>query len=150
GQDPGHVFKQEDKTKTYGITGSAASALPLDRIEIIVNGAVVEKLKPANRSTKDGAFESAIDARIPIGGSSWIAIRCFEDRPDKRIRFAHTAPWHIDVTGKPLRPRREEIEYLIHRVAEQIKRSANVLPQAALDEYREALRVYQKIRQTAR
>ena len=30
--------------------------------------------------------------RLPIDGSSWIAVRCFEDRPDRRVRFAHTGP----------------------------------------------------------
>jgi hypothetical protein len=150
GQDPGHVFKQQDKVQTYQITGSTASAVPLERIEIVVNGAVVQKPKPANRPTKAGAFESTIDARISIGESSWIAVRCFENRPDKQVRFAHTGPFHIQVAGKPLRPRRQEVEYLIERVADQIKRSSGVLPQAALDEYREALRVYKEIGQTAK
>jgi hypothetical protein len=150
GEDPGHIFKQNNKLQTYQITGSAASALPLDRIEIIVNGSVFQKLKPANHRTGAGAFESIIDVRVPIAESSWIAVRCFEDRPDKRVRFAHSGPGHIEVTGKPLRPRREEVEYLSQRVADQIERSAGVLPQAALGEYQEALRAYKKIGDAAR
>src|SRR5947209_315280 len=136
--------------QTYQLTGSAISALPLDRIEIIVSGVLADRLKPANRRTTAGAFESPLDARIPIEHSSWIAVRCFEDRADKRVRFAHTGPCHIEVADKPLRPRREEVEYLINRVEDQITRSADVLPKAALNEYREALRTYQEIAKMAR
>src|SRR6516225_12269143 len=131
GQDPGHVSKQREAMQTYRVTGSAISALPLDRIEIITNGVVAQKLKPANHRTAVGAFESPLDAKIPIDRSSWIAVRCFEDRADKRVRFAHTGPCHVEVTGKPLRPRREEVEYLLKRVEDQITRSADELPKAA-------------------
>jgi hypothetical protein len=149
-QDPGHVFKQRESMQTYHVTGAAISALPLDRIEIIVNGVVAHKLKPANRKTAAGAFESPLDAKIQIDHSSWIAVRCFEDRADKRVRFAHTGPCHVEVAGKPLRPRPEELEYLIRRVEDQIARSADVLPKVALDEYREALRTYKEIAKMAR
>ena len=132
------------------MAGAAISALPLDRIEIIVNGVVAHKLKPANRRTAAGAFESPLDAKLQIDHSSWVAVRCFEDRADKRVRFAHTGPCHVEVAGKPVRPRREEVEYLVKRVEDQIARSADVLPKAALDEYREALRSYQQIAKMAR
>jgi hypothetical protein len=67
GQAAGHVFKQTKSTQTYRITGSAVSQIPLDRIEILVNGIVVEKLKPANRPTEHNAFESTVDARSDRG-----------------------------------------------------------------------------------
>ena len=76
-------------------------------------------------------------------------VRCYESLPKNRVRFAHTAPFHIEVPGKPLRPRAAEIDFLIRRVEEQIVRSKDVLPPAALDEYREALRVYQAVRKAA-
>jgi hypothetical protein len=77
-------------------------------------------------------------------------VRCFEDRADKRIRFAHTAPFHIDVAGKPLRPRQVEIDFLIRRIETELARNAEVLPAAALEEYREALRIYQEMARHAR
>jgi hypothetical protein len=150
GQDPGHVFAHAEPGRTYHLTGTAVSAVPLGRIELIINGTVFRTVQPANRRTDEGALESLLDVRVPITESSWIAVRCFEDRPDKRVRFAHTGPWHVEVPGKPLRPRREEVAYLIGRVEEQIRRSAAVLPPAALEEYREALRIYQGIAETAR
>ena len=77
-------------------------------------------------------------------------MRCYEERPDGRLRFAHTAPWYVEVEGKPLHPRMVEVEYLVQRVAEQLQRSAGVLPEAALAEYREGLRTYQELLKTAR
>jgi hypothetical protein len=150
GHDPGHLFAHAEPGQTYHVTGTAVSAVPLGRIELIVNGTVLRMVQPANRPAGAGALESPLDVRVPIAESSWIAVRCFEDRPDGRVRFAHTGPWHIDVPGKPLRPRREEVAYLIQRVEEQIRRSADVLPPVALDEYRAALRIYQGIARTAR
>jgi len=151
GHDPGHRFQQsEPKARDYRLSGRAVSALPLGRIEIVVNGAVVRTLTPANHKTDRGSYESAIDAALLLDESSWVAVRCFEDRPDRRVRFAHTGPFHVDVAGGPLRPRKAEVEYLIGRVETQIQRSAAVLPAPALEEYREALRIYRKIAETAR
>jgi hypothetical protein len=56
----------------------------------------------------------------------------------------------VQVEGKPLRPRRVETDFLIGRVTSQIERSRSVLPAAALAEYEQALRIYQKIAETAR
>ena len=77
-------------------------------------------------------------------------MRCWEGRPDGRVRFAHTAPWHVDMPGQPLRPRKAEIDYLIRRVEEQIARSKEVLPAEALAEYQRALEAYRRIGERAR
>jgi hypothetical protein len=151
GRDPGHRFEQTTGApRGYRLAGSAESAAPLARIEIIVNGELVRTVPPANRLTERGSYESPIEESLPIETTSWIAVRCFEDRPDGRVRFSHSGPFHIDVTGKLLRPRRVEIQYLIRRVEEQITRSAGVIPGPALDEYRAALRAYREIARTAR
>jgi hypothetical protein len=136
--------------KDARLTGAARSAVPLQSIEVIVNGEVARKLTPGNREIPGKGYESVIDTKLDIDGSSWIAVRCFEDRPDKRIRFAHTAPVYVEVPRKPLRPRRVEIDYLIKRIETELSRNADVLPAAALDEYREALRIYQDIARNAR
>ena len=75
-----------------------------------------------------GAYESPIDEALTLDGSSWVAVRCFEDRPDGRVRFAHSGPFHIDVAGRRCGRVRAEVEYLVHRVEVQIDRSADVLP----------------------
>lgn len=147
---PGHTFKQAAVKETYRLTGSAISARPLESIEIIVNGEVRTTLKPDNRPTTSQAFASTINAEFASASSSWLAVRCFEKRDDGKSRFAHTGPFHMEVAGQPLRPRRVEIDYLIRRVQEQLARSQDVLPARAVAEYREALRIYEKIAERAR
>jgi hypothetical protein len=151
GREPGHTFRHtKSGPQEYLIRGAALGALPLRRIEIIVNGVVVRAVKPANRKTRRHGYESRIEEKLKITGSAWVAVRCFEDRADRRVRFAHSAPFHVEVADQPLRPRRAEVAFLIQRVKEQMTRSAAVLPPAALAEYREALRIYQEIARTAR
>jgi hypothetical protein len=148
-QDAGSTFKA-DAGSELRIAGSAVGALPLERIEIVVNGEVSHTLKPTNVKNKDGAFETLLDEKIKFAESGWLTVRCYEDRSDKRVRFAHTSPFHVDVPGKPVRPRRAEIDFLIKRVTDEFTRSEKILPPAALEEYREALRIYQDIAKTAR
>jgi hypothetical protein len=149
GQAAGTTFKA-DAGGEFRVTGSAVGAVPLERIEIYVNGELARLLKPVNRKNKDGAFETLIDEKLKFDESGWLIVRCYEDRADKRVRFAHTSPFHVDVPGKPVRPRRAEIEFLLQRVTGEIARSEKILPPAALEEYREALRIYQDIAKTAR
>ena len=54
-QSAGTVFKDQNAAV---ITGTAESRIPLDRIEIIVNGDVVRTIQPANRPTDSGGFSS--------------------------------------------------------------------------------------------
>lgn len=149
GKRAGTTFKTEGGSE-YRVSGAAVSAVPLERIEIIVNGELARTLKPANRKNKEGAFESSIEEKVKFAESSWLIVRCFENRPDRRVRFAHTSPFHVDVPDKPVRPRRAEIDFLIKRVTDEITRSEKILPPAALEEYREALRIYEEIAKTAR
>jgi hypothetical protein len=151
GQHPGQPFKPADSAKTtYHLTGSALSADPLDRIEIIKNGQLIRTLTPTNKTTESGAHESFINETFEIKESSWLAVRCFELRPDGRPRFAHSAPFHIDVPNKPLRPQKDQIQFLIQRMETQLSRSQAVLSPDALNEYRQALRIYKNIANSAR
>jgi len=149
GKKAGTTFEPREGSQEYRIAGEALSTLPLERVEVVVNGKVVRTIKPANKQRNPGGYASELDERLTIDRSSWLAVRCYESHPKNRIRFAHTAPIHIEVPGKPLRPRAAEIEFLIRRVEEQIARSNDVLPAAALDEYREALQVYRAVKTAA-
>jgi hypothetical protein len=150
GKKPGHTFGRGEAPPVAQVRGWAYSAEPLERIEIVVNGEIARTVEPANRKMKGGGYESPIIVAVPIEGSSWLAVRGWEPRGGGRLRYAHTAPWHIDLPERPLRPRRAEIDFLIQRVASQIERSRSVLPAAALAEYEQALAVYQEIAKRAR
>ncbi|MCH5376534.1 MAG: CehA/McbA family metallohydrolase, partial [Planctomycetes bacterium] len=129
----------------YRITGRAVSPVPLKPIEIIVAGQISQRVPAANRPTPTGAYESPIDVGVTVERSTWIAVRVFEDRPDQRVRFAHSAPVHIQVADKPLRPRREEVDYLVRRMEDELDRNRGVLSDDALQEYREALSAYRQL-----
>lgn len=146
----GATVQSQEVSGRYRVHGWARSANPLTHIEIVVAGKVAKTIEPQNQAMDSGGFETKIDETLKIERSSWIAVRCWERADDGRVRFAHTSPVHIDVADRPLHPRREEVEYLIDRVKTQIQRNDGVLSDVALEEYRAALTVYEKISRQAR
>ena len=139
GQMAGEVFDRDGATR---IQGWAKSANPLTSLEIVVNGERAT-LEVENRRLDDGSYENRIDTTRRIQGSSWLAVRCFEEAAGGRPRFAHTGPVHYRVADRPLYPRREEVEYLVQRVRDQLQRNNDVLNEDALQEYRQALAAYE-------
>ncbi|MEQ8789676.1 MAG: CehA/McbA family metallohydrolase [Pirellulaceae bacterium] len=144
GRLPGETFMQPGESRDYKFTGLAYSERPLSKIEIVAEGRVLRTLEPANMPRESGGYESAVEATIPVGSSTWFCLRCWAPTAEGRPRFAHTAPWHVDVADRPLRARPEEIEYLIRRNQDELERHEGVLPKAALDEYRRAIEKYRQ------
>ncbi len=144
-QDPGHVFRPTGSLFKTVLKAEITSETPVVTVEVIRNGSIVEIISPKNRELESGAFQCQIETEAKFKESGWLALRCWEERPENRVRFAHTAPWHINIPGKPLRPRLEEKNYLIQRVKTQIERSQSLLPPEALTDYREALEFYQEL-----
>lgn len=149
-EHPGHVFKGVRATQGYLVTGSVISEQPRVILEFIVNGRLVGKIGSLGQRNGAGAYETRIRTPIEVEGTSWIALRCFEERTDGRLRFAHTAPWWVEVEGRPLRPRRQEVDWLTERVKQETARSRNVLSAEALQEYDRARQIYEEIGRTAR
>jgi hypothetical protein len=145
GCDPGAVFRAELGPVNHTVQGTVLSEQPLTFLEVIRNGRPVRTLMPENREREEGAFETRFSTQIEMEGSGWLAVRCFEDRAGGRFRFAHSAPWHVEVAGKPLRVRNEERSFLIDRMEAEIGRSRGVLPAAALVEYEQALESYRAL-----
>lgn len=147
---PGHTFQQGRGAVKYRVAGTAHSLHPLTRLEIISAGEVVKTIQPLNTPQTEGGFLSAFDVELEIFRSTWLAVRCDERTDEGRLRFAHSSPVHIEVTGRPLRPRRVEVEYLAGRVRAELQRHQDVLDPAALAEYHEALEFYEKLSEQAR
>ncbi len=139
-----------EASREYRVKAECHSPHPFSAVEIIVNGEVARTVKARPRRSDAGALALDVDETIEVAGSSWIAVRVFTKLASGRVRFAHSSPVHIDIRGRPLRPRRIEVEYLAGRVREQIERSSGTLPAAAIAEYREALAAYEKLLPTAR
>lgn len=137
---------------TARISGTAESAVPLRTIEVIYNGDVIQTLKPINTRTPAGGYVSEFQTEFAVTTSGWWAVRCFEDSPSDRIKFAHTAPCHLTIeqVGLELRPRAVEVRYFIRRMEEELARNKSVLPTEELREYEQALDVYRKLLEQAR
>ena len=108
------------------------------------------RLSPAAAKNREGAFEAKFSQTTDLAGSGWIAVRCWENREGGRVSFAHSAPSFFSVPAEPLRPRKEEVAFLVERVKAEIERSSSVLPAEALGEFQEALKRYKALEGTAR
>lgn len=151
GRDAGHVFEAKSETEAMiHVTGTCESRRPLERIEIVVNGEIQKIVTPQNIERDAGGYMTRIDATIRRDASFWVAVRCFEDHPANRVRFAHTNPVYLDVEGKPVRPRKCEVNHLIRRMEEELSSVRDVVSKDALAEYQEALDIYREIAKTAR
>lgn len=139
-----------DEDSKIRVTGTAESRRPLQRIEIVVNGKVEITLVPHNEVGPSGAYVTKIDEAIQHDSSYWVAVRCFEEHPAGRVRFAHTNPVFLEIADRPLRPRKAEIAYFIRRMEEEIENSRHVLGPEALAEYQQALSIYRTIAENAR
>lgn len=149
GATSGHEFRADGKSgesNKYKLRIESISSRPLDRIEVLVNGRITKTFKTPHTATPNEASRVVHSTTLPITKSSWVAVRSFERQPDGRIRFAHTAPWHIRVKDQPVRPRREEIEFLTRRVQDEIDRNKDVLSPAAMAEFRKALKIYKSLK----
>ncbi|MEK6258261.1 MAG: CehA/McbA family metallohydrolase [Planctomycetota bacterium] len=150
GEDAGHIFKTPAGKTSVRVTGTVQSLSTIDRIEILVNGDVVRTVKPPHTTSPSGISTGTLDETVVIDGSGWLAVRCFEARSDKRVRFAHTAPVFVDVPGKPLAPKKVEVEHFVERIERELARHKDVLNADALDEYREALAIYRELHSRAK
>ncbi|HND55103.1 MAG TPA: hypothetical protein PLV92_21965, partial [Pirellulaceae bacterium] len=102
-------------------------------------------VKPQSGKTDRDAFTTPFSAKVRIGGTSWVAVRTFEQQADRRVRFAHSAPVHFIVPERPIAPRQAEREYLIARTKAEIERNRPVVGPDALQEFETALRYYERL-----
>ena len=143
-RDPGEVFSAK-AGENFQVTGTTVSEQPVAFGEIIHNGMPVQTIRMQNRKTAAGAFENTFSTGIALYESGWLAVRCWEDREEGRLRYAHTAPWHIDVAGRPLRAPVADREHLVGRMRDELNRSRALFPPVAVAEYEEALATYERV-----
>lgn len=151
-------FATIKKKKPNGVIGALVfagtieSEHPIERIELIVNGEISKPIRPQSEQQADGRFVTRLSDKehVTYDDSIWLAVRCFEKLPNGRIRFAHSAPAFVDYEDSSVKPRRDQVRYLIQRCEEEIARNKDVLSDAELAEYREALEFYRSKLATAR
>ncbi len=151
---PGHRWQRSLPLEPLLVAGTIESAMPLESIEIVVNGRIIQRIEPANAPLPRGGFRSPLNTHVDLDGSSWVAVRCFQAAPPYsppgKIVFAHSNPVFIDVPDRPLVPRRRDVEWFVQRMEEELQRNRGILSQDALAEYRQALAVYQSLLERAR
>lgn len=148
GQGPGHRFALSN-AGAAALSGKVRSEQRLDSVEVLYNGEIVQSITPQNTRSSNGSFETELRLNLGLKRSGWIALRCFEHRDHGRFRFAHTAPWWIDIEGAPARPKKVEVEWIVQRVQEEVSRSEALLPEEGKKEYRAALEFYRRLLATA-
>lgn len=146
GELPGKAFTNTDqKSKTINISIESVSEKPIDRIEILVNGKVMKTLKPNVSERTPKANSVQFDEKITIARTSWVAIRSIELQPDGRKRFAHTAPWHVQLRGESIKPEKSQVQYFIDLMKAEVVRNRTVLRPESLGEFKSALSFYRKL-----
>lgn len=148
---PGETFTVDETAEhTALVEIESVSVKPLSVIEILVNGRVVQTIKPQSERLETGAFRFATSLAVPVRETSWLAVRSVEVQPGGRRRFAHTAPWHFSVAARPIRPRKEQVLWFISLMKREITRNEPILPSEALAEFQQALEFYQHLLPSAR
>lgn len=154
GQPAGHVFTstQADKLvagSTFRIDGTIHCLAPLERVEIIVNGRIAQRITnftvQEQQHGSGKSFVHKFHCEQAVHHSGWICIRAFEKHPDNRVRFAHSAPWYIELPDSTVTPSKPEMEYLLARCRGEWERSRELIGPAANAEYQESLRFYESI-----
>ncbi len=144
--DPGTVFKRtSDSVAPIPLVMEVLSAEPLLYGEVIINGRPEHLLRAQNLLTDTGAYRTQIDLSILPKRSGWFAVRFWESQSDGQIRFAHTAPWYVEVDGQSVAIAAHEKEYLVARMRQEITRSNGIVSPEAMQEYQQGLQFYQSL-----
>lgn len=143
GQLPGSEIKfDSDAPRTLSIKGTAESRVPLEAIDVIINGKVVKELSVSGDHLVEGSYRYPIDTRIVVDETGWIAVRCFQTRDHSPNGFAHSSPVHVQFGDARQIPYKEEVDYLIRRVSDERDRHSGKLPDASLIEFDQAIEFY--------
>ncbi len=112
---PGEVFQQKPGRHDYTLKFESISDGPIERVQVLVNGEVVNSYQPRNEPVSGQPVRFQGELKIVLDSSSWIAVRSVQRMPNGRRRFAHEG----------------------------------VLPEEALAEFKQALSIYEGLRERA-
>lgn len=109
GRGPGSVIEAEPG-QSVQLRAEARTVVPIARLELLVNGAVVAA-KEAAGNRQSAVVETEWEAQE----SAWIVARCVSDDPlpDGQVIYAQTSPAYLDVRGRPFQPVRAVVESLL-------------------------------------
>jgi len=120
GREAGEEIRAEKGPLTLEIEGAAESIVPMDSVEIIVNGRPVRRIAA-------GADKFAIHVaeKLEIAASSWVALRVRGPGhrlvPNDREVYAHTSPVYLTIGGRPVASR-EDALFFVRQIDDLIDR----------------------------
>lgn len=151
GKHAGAEFKSKSPIElTFEVEAGFMAASPASFLNIAVvhNGKSVANSAAAFSGEGEASGLQRVSIKVTLTESGWVALRT-EEFCGGRF-FAHTAPWWVEIEGKPLRPRREQADWFVQRTEEEIARNTGVLSKEQLTEFHEALAAWKKIQAAAR
>lgn len=95
GHGPGATIDVEKSAASVSVRARAVSHYPLDRLEIVANGAVEHMVEGSG-----GACELAMETRLPLPESSWIAARV-RGRVEPEV-YGGVSPWNLHAHSGPV------------------------------------------------
>ncbi len=146
GTPAGHAFRIDQPGTEIALSIEVISEQPITFGEVVINGSPEHLLRVSNEQLPSGGYRSLVEQTIQPTKSGWFAIRFFEDRVGGRVRFAHTAPWYVEVGDQSVRPSWQEREYLITRMRNELRRSRGIVSADAIEEYEAALAFYEALK----
>jgi len=111
GKGPGEELALTGGTHVLNVEGFMRSAVPVDHVEVVFNGAVI-----ATIDTDDEGRSANVSGDIPIDRSGWLLLRAWNEHSNRLIfdlyPYATTTPVWITVDGEA--PRSEaDADYFI-------------------------------------
>ncbi len=150
GEDVGGEVKLESAQKEVPFKATMRSIVPIDHVEIVCNGHVVQSLSMS--VTNDAAD---VSGTIPIAESGWCVLRASSDKAEYPILdnyiYATTSPIYVTIGGK--RPKStEDAKYFVAWMDRVIGMTEHypdwnsaTEKERTLNRLREAKRIYQAL-----
>jgi hypothetical protein len=142
GRGPGGRLSEEVQEVELKVETFVATSI--DRIEVVVDGAVVAEHVPVGESS-EVEWETSLDLKE----AAWVAVRCFEPAEDT-IRFAHSGP--IRIQGRVSHRKKEAGQFflawmdeLLARIEAPDRYDSVEQKEEIRKQYLEAREVYEKI-----
>ncbi|MBI4584875.1 MAG: CehA/McbA family metallohydrolase [Planctomycetes bacterium] len=148
GKNPGAVFQAQEPLAVE-LAINAYSADLLEAVEIISNGAPVKRYTFEGRSSRFLGNHT-----LACKESGWFLVRAIARVPGT-FRFASTAPFYVEIGGRPMAVRKEEAQYFIDWIDERMRQiQAGVKEkladpkelEAVLEPHRKARELFNKLK----
>ena len=110
----------------------------------MVNGKAIDPKNIRVGKDHNGIRVLTADSEIEITHSSWLCVKCYQTLPTGNVAFAHTAPFYFNRQVQSVTPRKNEVEYLIQRVSNEMERSRELLDETQINEFESALKFYRE------